>query len=167
MWPFRNTRSSKENVREAFSRYISKEVLDEIVRHPEKQAELRRAKTAYLIFQIRDDVLDDVATNLDRSLRIALNSDGFVDSVLSSMVLITFDFRDDEERVIKLNKRAISIGRLLHELESNIKIVYGVTEIMRGPIGAGQILRYGSLAGNLAKSIEALTKLRFGVAAEA
>ena len=167
MWPFGNEKSADKKIRNAFSKYISKDALDEIIRHPEKQVGLSRGKAAYLIFQIRDDILNDVAANLPRGIRAVLNSDGFGDSILSSLVLVRFDFRDDEERVMKLGKRAASIDRLLYELGDNVKIIYGTSDIMHGLIGADEVFRYGSLVCNLAKSIEALSKLEFGIAAEA
>jgi hypothetical protein len=171
MWPFdRGKKRSKENIRRAFSQYLSRDVLDALAENPEslRLPEPQAVKLFYIVLQVRDDAIEDVPAYLDRALEIGL-AFNCTTYIVSSMVVITFGLPIDimngryEEGI---DRRADVVARLLGELGPNIRIISGCADGLLGMMGTKQRLTFGPVIPNFGDHLRVLTRLDYGQSEE-
>src|ERR1700736_4492409 len=76
----------RRDVRAAFGAYLSKDALDDIINRPhEIVLEPEKANIPYVIFQVRDDRLEDVQRYLSRAITTVINQRGFVETIVCSI----------------------------------------------------------------------------------
>jgi hypothetical protein len=171
MWPFdRRKKRSMENLRVAFSQYLSKEVLDALAENPEglRAPSLCAAKLYYIVLQIRDDELEKVPAYVSQALQTT-HAFECVTHIISSVVVVTFgqtidlmNGKDDES----IDRRADLIARLLGDLGTNVRVVSGRADGLLGQLGTAQRFSFGPVIPNFGRALQALTRLEYGHSAE-
>jgi hypothetical protein len=112
----------------------------------------------YVLFQIRDDNLEDIQMNLPAALDFIVDCDGLVESIMSSVVCAVFkDGPKSRERPVET---------LLNKLGTNVRAVYGRGEFLRGNIGSAKRFTYGTTFTQFDKMLEVLLRLEFGSSEE-
>jgi hypothetical protein len=112
----------------------------------------------FLIFQIRDDRLEDVQTNLPPALDLIVDCDGHIESIMSSVVCAVFKE--------KTKPRQRPADALLDRFGNNVRVVYGRGEFLRGNIGSAKRFTYGTTFPQFGKMLEVLLRLEFGSSKE-
>jgi adenylate cyclase len=166
MWPFKRWRERAE-VRAAFMKYLSPELVDRLSRNPDRvRLEVARADICFILLQVRDDPVDQVSAHIAHAMDIIIQCDGTVCDIMSSMVLAIFGLplREDPEK--SSDQRAKSVARLVTELGTNIRLVYGTTEGLVGNYGSSDRFHWGPLLPGFARYMTALMALEFGQSAE-
>lgn len=168
MWPFKRRKSEEARFREAFSQYLSEDVIDTVLaRGPKDGAPPRPWTCAYALLQVRDEDLNAVSEHLSRATEILLRRDGVVSDFLSSLVLATFGLPLIDDDLDKArSQQAKAVARLLSELGSNVRLIHGVATGLAGNIGAQQRFHFGVLLPDLDSKLATLLALDFGRAAE-
>lgn len=168
MWPFNRKKSEEERVREAFSEYLSKDVIDALIaRRKQTLAPPRPWTCAYVLLQVRDENLETASTHLSLATDILLRRDGVVSDWLASLLLATFGLPLVDDDLDKArSQQAKAVARLVTELGSNMRLIYGVADGLAGNIGGSQRLHYGLLLPDLGGKLAQLLALEFGKAAE-
>jgi hypothetical protein len=112
----------------------------------------------YLIFQVRDDRLEDIQVNLSPALDLIVDCDGLVEAIMSSVVCAVFkEETKSRERPAKA---------LLDRFGTNVRVVYGRGQFLRGNIGSAKRFTYGTTFPQFGKMLEALLRLEFGSSEE-
>ena len=164
MWPFKRWRE-RAKIRAAFRSYLADEVVDELVNNPRPlRLDLQPASICFILLQVRDDPVTAVQDHMAKAIDIIQRRGGVID-VMASMVLVIFGFplREDSEK--SSDQRAKSIARLMTELGSDIRLVYGTADGLVGNYGSLQRINYGALLPGFARYMTALTALEFGQSA--
>jgi hypothetical protein len=81
-------------------------------------------------------LLQRVPRNLERALTLVQGSRGIAETVMSSFVTVTFSYTDNEsaEACIAL------VERLIAEVNSDVKVVYGKRSCLQGTLSAGLVM---------------------------
>jgi hypothetical protein len=150
----------------AFSRYVSQDVIDELIREPRKDPKRAERRTvSFVVFQVRDDDIANVQNQFERAFPIVIDGGGVIEDVASSLVIATFGAFQRNESVVE-DKRALVAARLMGELGPEIRLVHGSASGLVGNVGTDSVLRYGSVLPNFGRILERLLRLEFGQSAE-
>jgi hypothetical protein len=100
MWPFsKSTRKLETEVRKVFSEHLSEEGVEGLIRNirnPNVEfPQSEHANVKFVLFQVRDDVLDDIPIHLEQNVQLAIDAGALVDTILSSLVFVWFFERDE------------------------------------------------------------------------
>jgi hypothetical protein len=153
MWLFRKDKGSKKRL-SAFADFISKEDLRSIQENITKIPVLQQEQIYYVIFQVRDETPESVQSCLSTALDLALRHRGVVESVLSSVVSVVFKLSEHQEEPLAV--------ALLNELGSNVRVVCGHGEYLRGILGSPNRSHYGTIFPNIHGILQILFQLDFG-----
>lgn len=165
MWPFKRWRE-RAKVRAASRRRLADAVVDELVNNPRPlRLDLQPASVCFILLQVRDDPVTEMQDHMAKALDIIQRRGGVCD-VMASMVLAIFGFplREDPEK--SSDQRAKTAARLVTELGSDIRLVYGTADGLVGNYGSLERINYGALLPGFAHYMTALTALEFGQSAE-
>jgi hypothetical protein len=164
MWPFdRRQRLRRKILLGTLSKYLSPEAIDSLVQNPIRPGrDLRAAEIDFLVLQVRDDVLEDVPKLLESPFRIVMDFDGTIWSVMSSVVNVVFGIPVGDGKDDHADRCARAAARLVEELGSNVRVVFGTAKGLHGAMGSEQRLVYGAVVPNFASILERLIKLEFG-----
>jgi hypothetical protein len=110
------------------------------------------------VFQIRDDKLEDLRTNLPLALDLIIDCDGLVEAIMSSVVCAVF------RNAPKSRERPVDV--VLEKLGTNVRAVYGHGEFLRGNIGSAKRFSYGTTFPHFGRMLGALLQLEFGSSRE-
>jgi hypothetical protein len=153
-------------IKGVFSRYVSPDVVDELIREPLKAPEPAERRTiSFVVFQVRDDDIENAQKQIERALPIVTEGDGLVEHVASSLVIAIFSGFQRNESVAEDNRARVA-ARLMSELGPEIRLVHGSAVGLIGLLSTGSNLRYGSLLPNFGRILDRLLKLEFGQSAE-
>ena len=168
MWPFysRKERRRREMLR-AFSAYLTPEMVEKLVRMPERLLpNLEPAMIPYIILQVRDDDMAQVPACLEKAFEATLSAGGTIVSVMSSVVMVVFGIPirvpDDES----IAQRDQAVAFLRDGLGPNVRAVFGRADGLYGNVGSAQRLSYGALFPRFSGSLVRLLGLEFGESAE-
>jgi hypothetical protein len=166
MWPFKR-RPEREKIRAAFSHYLTDEFIDDLVNNPRPMPTTPQpAELCFILLQVRDDPLDQAPMRMSRAIDIIARRDGMIWNVLSSITLATFGLPVSEDPEKDRDQRTKSIARLVTELGSDIRLIYGTADGLLANSGSSQRFHYGPVLPDFQRYLDALTKLEFGQAAE-
>lgn len=168
MWGFWRRKSDDDRIREALSEHLSKEIIDEILRSSTaSDSALQDWTSHFILLQVREDNLRSMATHLNEALDIIVRREGVICGTLSSFILVTFGLPlvDDDTGKAR-DQQAKCVARLVTELGSNVRLVYGSATGLVGTVGGGGQTLRGLFLPRFAKQIERLLSLEFGKAAE-
>src|SRR5262249_54667971 len=124
MWPFysRKERATRRALRIAFSRYVSPELIEKLARTPEALGpSVERATISYIILQVRDDDLGQVATYLDQAFEAVLDADGTITSMMSSVAAVAFGIPVRASAEEGIAQRDQAVARLRADLGRNVR----------------------------------------------
>jgi hypothetical protein len=144
----------------AFGQYMSRDALRELESmegDPKQRPPLPLEEVYYIILQVRDDSLEDTQRCLVQALEILFNQGGVVESIMSSVVFVTF--KPD-------SMPARPIDAFFEALGSNVRAVYGQGGYPRGIFGSARIFRHGTILPNFNSKLEILGQLEFGFSKE-
>lgn len=169
MWPFtRTTQSEEDRLRELFGGRVSEGVLAQVLAR--SQAERRPPQPwhfAYVLLQVRDAELDKLPERLSSAIEILTRRDGFVADMMSSVVLCVFGLPlIDEDPETSRNQQAKAVARLVSELGTDVRLIYGVVQGLAGDVGGPSSPSFGVLLPDVASKLKALFALEFGKAAQ-
>ena len=166
MWPFKGWRERAE-VRAAIMKYLAPALVDRLSSQPDElRLKVERADICFILFQVRDDPVDQVPAHMAHAMDIIVRRNGTVCDIMSSMVLAIFGHPISEELEKSNDQRAKSVARLVTELGANIRLVHGATEGLVGNYGSPDRIHWGPLLPGFAQYVNALTALEFGQSAE-
>ena len=157
VWLFRKKPASKTELG-AFANFASEEGLRHIEEGSGKSPPPRRENIRYIVLQVRDDTPEDLQRHLDQALEIVVNQGGVVESIMSSIVSVIFKpTPDPQDR---------PVDALLGKLGSNVRVVYGHGECLRGFLGIPAAFSHGTILPNFNRTLEILLHLEFGSSTE-
>ena len=166
MWPFKRRRE-REKVRAMFRGYVADELIDELVNNPRPlRLDLQPAPISFILLQVRDEPVVDAPDHMAKAIDIIQRRNGTVCDIMSSMVMAIFGFPRREDAEDSSDQRAKSVARLVTELGSDIRLVYGTVDGLVGNYGSLQHVHYGPLLPDFAHYLTALMALEFGQSAE-
>src|SRR5437764_566300 len=146
-------------IKRTFLKYVSPKVVDELIREPDKSAlGSQRRQISFIVFQLRDDDVENVQRQLERALPIVREGGGIFD-MSSSLVMATFGIPLREESVDFEANRALVASRLMSELGSEIRLVHGSVSGLAGNFGIDTWLHYGAVLPNFGAILERLVEL--------
>ncbi len=167
MWPFNRKQTDEQRVREAFGDFVSKDVLDSILTNPDNELKPPRLwRCAYVLLQVRDAEPEKVPDFLDMAVDILLPRGACVTNLFSSLLLATFGLPlvdDDLEK--GRSQQAKAVARLISDMGSNVRLVYGTDECLAGNVGSRQRIDIGVLLPDTASKLAALLSVEFGKSA--
>jgi hypothetical protein len=150
MWFFSQKRRMARRIRAAFSEFIPEDTLSQIIENP-KEVEvspLQKEYIRYLIFQVRDETVEECQRNLGSALDIVLDAGGIVEDITSSVVVVIFQ--------MGANQPKLSLAELSSKLGPNVRAVFGQGEHWRGTVGSKRRFTYGTVFSGYARILEAL-----------
>jgi hypothetical protein len=165
---YRRMRAAMERayIKRTFAKYVSPKVVGELIREPHKSAlGSQRRRISFIVFQLRDDDVENVQRQLERALPIMREGGGIFD-MASSLVMVIFGIPQREENVDFEANRALVASRLMSELGPEIRLVYGSVSGLAGTFGIDTWLHYGAVLPNFGAILERLVKLEFGQSGE-
>ena len=168
MWPFSIWRNAREKafIREAFSRYLSPELPEDILTNPRRFPPLEKRTVFFALAQVRDEDLAAMAERLKRAADIAAKAQGMMD-FMPPFLMITFGFPfDDEPENLRIERHRM-IEDLLRDGGHDLRIVYGDADSLVGNVGCERRFSYGAAIPGLSAAMQHLLALEFGSAVEA
>ena len=168
MWPFWRRRSDDDRIRQALSEHLSKEIIDDILKSSApSDSTLQDWTSHFILLQVREDDLRSMTANLNEALDIVVRREGVVCGILSSMILVTFGLPlvDDDASKAR-DQQAKCVARLVTELGSNVRLVYGAADGLVGTVGSARQTLRGLFLPRFATQIETLLALEFGKSVE-
>jgi hypothetical protein len=158
--------SQRAFIRHVFKWDVSRDVVEELVRVPRKEPSAPVPRNvSFIVFQVRDDDIENVRGRLARALAIVEESGAMVEHIASSLVIATFGAYP-RGVVATEDNRGLFASRLMSELGSDIRLVHGATAGLVGNFGSATRLSYGSALPNFGRILERLVQLDFGQSAE-
>jgi len=166
MWPFSIRRRAREKafIREAFSRYMPQDLLEDLLTRPRRVA-LEKRTIPFALLQLRDDDSAATVETLGRAIDIAVDAQGMID-IMPPFLLIAFGFPLEDTAENLLNLRQRMIENLLKNCGSDIRIVYGKADSLIGNIGSERRFTYGAAIPRLSTAMHRLITLEFGTASD-
>jgi hypothetical protein len=165
MWPF-DRREQRKCIVQAFSKYLSPEMIDSLVRDPSRLArtgrDLRTAEIDFLVLQVCDDVLEDVPKHLEAAFDIVMDFDGTIVSTMSSVMDVAFGIPIRGDMRSHADECAGAAARLVAELGSNVRVVFGRANGLYGIMGGEQRVVYGTVVPNFTPVPKTLIATEFG-----
>jgi hypothetical protein len=166
MWPFKRWRE-REKLRAVFRKYLADEVADELLNNPPPpHPHLQSESICFILLQVRDDPVTSVQEHMAKAMDIVMRRGGVIMHMMSSMMMVTFGLPLHEEPDRSSDQRAKSVARLMTELGSDIRVIYGTADGLVGTYGSQQRFNYGTLLPGFARYLNALLALEFGQSAE-
>ena len=167
MWPFDSRKEREQRtLLQSFSRYLSPEMIEDLVKRPERlRPNLQPAMIPYIILQVRDDDLARVGGLLDQAFEAVMDADGAIMSVMSSVVTAAFGMPvrvPDDEAIAQRDK---AMARLRGDLGPNVRTVFGCADGLYGGVGTRR-MSYQALIPDFSTPLERLLRLEFGASAE-
>jgi hypothetical protein len=169
MWHFISRSIQRSYLRRAFSPYISKTVLNDLLRNPNQPLwrETKPVVRDYLIFQVQESSLESTQQHVSAGVDIILDCGGILEGIICSVVMATFGFPFTQDSMIGDEKaRAQAAACLTRTLGSNVRVIHGRSEARVGNHGSDRRLSYGSLIPGFAGRLETLQNLDFGQSIE-
>ena len=165
MWPFdRRKRSEREWIRQGFSKYLSKELVEQLVTNPQSLPveEMKEARARFLLFQVRDGSLGNIRDLLDRATAVAMDSGGIIDCSMSSMALVTFGIIAPPEGNPE-DQQSRAAAALIEKLGTDIRVLYGRAQCLHGLTR----LSYSVLLPEFSAYMKRLLEMDFGTSLDA
>jgi hypothetical protein len=94
MWPFSIWRKAREKafIREAFSKYLSPDLIEQLSERPETLGRLRKPRRViFALLQGRDDDGADLPVRLQHAVEIAGTGSGIID-IMPPLVLVSYGY---------------------------------------------------------------------------
>jgi hypothetical protein len=165
MWLFAKWRE-RARVRATFSKYISIEQLDQIMKGPTATRSMlpKQASICFVLLQVRDDPLDQALVHLSTALDTVVECGGMSDQ-MGSCVLAIFGHPISADPDKNRTQRDMCVSRLLTDMGQSVRMIYGDKDGLVGNIGSPKRLHYGFLIANFHHCLAVLIALEFGKAA--
>src|SRR5262245_7290342 len=104
---------------------------------------LRKAAPHFVFILVRDDDCARTATLLSQAVDLAISSEGLVEAIAGSMVVVTFDTEDPPED-LESRRRAL-VAKLSAALRQEVAILHGKQDALIGVTGGSLRYHYGTL----------------------
>ncbi len=169
MWPFtRNTQHEEDRLREMFGGHVSDDVLRKILAQSQSKPRPPQPwQFAYVLLQVRDAELDRMPARLSLAIEILTHRDGFVADMMSSVVLGIFGLPlVDVELEKSCDQQAKVVARLISELGTDVRLVYGVANGLAGEMSGPSHPSFGVALPDVAGKLSALFAVEFGTAVQ-
>jgi hypothetical protein len=167
MWPFSRWRKARQMafIREAFSRYVSPELLADILANPRRFPPLEKREVFFALLQVCDEDSAAMAERLKRAADIAAKAQGMMD-LMPPFLVVAFGFplEDKSENLRTQGQRMIE--DLLRDCGREVRIVYGEAHSLVGNVGCEQRFHYGAAIPNFSMAMQRLLTVEFGAASE-
>jgi len=169
MWPFSAWRVAREKafIRNAFGRYLSPELVEELTNSSGRIQPLSPEKRTVIfsLLQVRDDDRADIPARLRHAVEIAGIGGGMID-IMPPLVLVSYGYPLDGDADAWRQQRGQMLERLLRDCGSDLRIVFGESDGLVGNLGSEQRFHYGAAIPGFGAAIQKLMTLEFGVASE-
>lgn len=156
---FSKKNKDKKFIIDAFSKYIDKEVVEDIFKNGEilSETESEIKNIYYIVYQVKDDSFERINTLIEKSLNVVLKHGGIYD-IISSFVIVYYKTNDDNNE----NRNVNLANKLLDSLKKDIRIIHGKAPGALINLGTKNNLNFGPLIINFGEKIEKLVKTEFG-----
>jgi hypothetical protein len=164
MWPFwRKSREARE-IRRAFSAYMSPEVVEKLARGEDVIPSPETKVIPYVVFQVRDDRVDDVQLCLSQAIPIVRRYDVLLETMMHSTVAVSMFRIGTGAEMFQFvpGSQEQLVNELLEALGPNIRIVYGSAEGLWGSIEVAKRFSFGALVPGFNAVLATLGQLEFG-----
>ena len=163
MWPFISKKRQRKELLRAFASHVSPEILKSLTAdRPAGPTVLTRGEIFYVVCQVRDDVLDDVAPLLSRAATIGREHGSTIDFMPSAVMILFGVPRMIDPDTMTIEHCAAVAAALLQDLGSHARVAYGRAEGLHGAIGSPQRQHYGTVIPNFNRILERLCTLDYG-----
>lgn len=119
---------------------------------------LTRTSIEFILVRVKETPLERVHGRLKQVVEIALEWEGEIDSVMSSLVLITYDNLIEDAEAAK--KRRKLVWDLKEQLGGEVAILHGSCWGLKGNLNSGQMVCYSATLPNFSDLLLELGKLR-------
>ena len=156
MWPFR---SKVDRLAETLSKFMA---ADDILSSPDLlKTELKAATVQFVLIQVRDDSADQVADLISSVCEVAGKSEGLIETMTSSLVIVTFGtpFETKQDPAEAARQLAIDLQAVL---PGQLKVLLGARAGKVGNIGSANRFSFCSVIPNFGDLLARLVQLDYG-----
>jgi hypothetical protein len=153
----------KYRLRRSLSKHVSKEVVDDILSGDitdEELGKLKPAEIEYVLVSVRGETPEIISERMGAVADIASQHNGVVDSLVSSLVIITYGMFHFETRTD--GNRVTLVEELKQTFQGNIKIVHGVEMGCFGNLGSDTRMSLSFIIPSFMDVLVTLAGLSFG-----
>jgi hypothetical protein len=153
----------KYRLRRSLSKHVSKEVLIDVLSDNVTDDDLRKlqeGKIEYVLIVVRGETPEIISELMGAVADIASQHNGTIDSLVSSLVIVTYGMFDCETRT--RNDRVTLVEMLKQTFQGNIKIVHGVETGCFGNLGSDTQMSFSFIIPSFMDGLRTLAGLRFG-----
>lgn len=119
---------------------------------------LTKTSIEFILVRVKETPLEKVHSRLKQVVEIALEWEARVDTVMSSLVLITYDNLIEDAGAAQ--KRRKLVWDLKEQLAEEVAILHGSCWGLKGNINSGQMICYSATLPNFSDLLLELGKLR-------
>jgi hypothetical protein len=163
MWPFSRHRRQKEELKKAFSQYVSPKVAEDIVenRIPDGPlTELTKKKIYYVFILVDDSDINRTPDIISSVVQLAQDNNGIVDTITGSLIIIHCGFFADEGSPDENKKQLIE--DLIKTHGNLLSIIHGSETCVVGNVGGDSIMSFTALVPNYKEKLFRLASLKYG-----
>lgn len=147
-----------------FSDHISEEDMRDFLNQLQSDQTLikmRRGSIVYIIIQVKDKEPESLLEVIQKAANVINANHGFIPSILSSIIVVTFGFPFKDSRKAIQNQQA-TVDELLRHFKEDVKIVYGTEDGYYGNVSIIQGWHYTPILRGIGDKFGRLSKLQFG-----
>ena len=130
-------------------------------RKTKEVAELNDAEIDYVFVLLKSNEIDLFRKNQAEVLDIALDLDGMIFQVVSSLSFIAFNLPESPQKNSKeLKGRLVDV--LIGKFRKEIKIVHGRARVTIGNVGSNHRMAYSAIFSDLGEILEKFSEISYG-----
>jgi hypothetical protein len=153
----------RRQLRKAFSKFLGKEQIDDLLSGKSiDDGKLRGGIIEFLLVAVQGQSAEHISERMGAVAEVALDHDAFVDSLISSLVVIVYGVLHFSDR--PKGDRPTLARSLEQRFDNQIKIIHGTRFGHFGNLGgrSGQRWSYSFIIPGFLDALAALSKMNFG-----
>ena len=161
--------SKAAGVEEEFAAFFTPELAARLAEPGVFPPPLRPAAPDFLLVLVRDDDCTRTASLLSEVTDLAISSEGLVEAIAGSLVVVTFGSVGDtglSPEELESRRRSL-VAKLSASLRQEVAILHGKQDALVGLTSGGQRYHYGSLFKRFSAMLATLAGLQWGEVREA
>jgi len=161
--------SRTAGVEEVFAAFFTPELATRLTEPGAFPPPLRLAAPHFLFVLVRDDDCTRTAPLLSEVVDLAISSEGLVEAIAGSLVVVTFGSVGDTDlppEELESRRRSL-VAKLSAALRQDVVILHGKQDALVGLTGGSLRYHYGSLFKRFSSMLATLAALQWGEVREA
>lgn len=162
MWPFN---SERRKALKQFSRFVSPDVIEEILAHPEEEYPKPRSMfIGFVIIQVIDDNTERLNQLVPQVIEVIQQHQGTMNGITISLITAMFGAPVSTQSNPSQTCQAVA-EQLVQTFPHEVKVVYGSGDTLIGSWGGSDYLCYGPMFPSFSRHLEKLCSINYGVSA--